>query len=936
MSDANTPIGRVAKYVKEEIPEQVAKAIAEIEVPAGEAGADGADGLGFNLKSWENKIHREGSVVQHFIGQAYKALVDTNDEPGDSSDWERVGSNGFRWTGVKSADHEYQDGDLYIDGGTTFMWQGGKGYMFAQRGKNGKDGVDGKAGKDGADASNIIDISIVGKDLVAVFEDGTMHATEMPVLNELGDVKKQLSWLEEQLLEFENIRAPIKGYEGVWENGKSYSKGDLVTFTKGLYLCFEADRNSTSLDPEKWVKIAGGGATGGGGGSSIAPVPSTSKNFVYGYIAGSTNVKGGWQTLDDKYIPVLQSLADLYALRGTSLVAGQPYYVKDQTALYGFIGNPAIPTGTIADWQKLTGASGSIVVNRATDLPQPSTTTLIPNGSLAVVRFHLDGTTPYWRLFSAAVQTDGTVVWNAVQQVIGSKALLGDADQIEATNNDIQVTMENGHKEVKIWDNATGAWIVVYSEDAVKSWIAAGNLFVGTAQDTGHGTAGAIDMANMPTEASLGATDKGHYWTWVGEAGHVVGATEVGGAASSIVGQLLNVGDWIQVGEPTTGNFQYAVIPGDLLAKSRGDSLYGLNPWAAGAYEQGALVVFQGKIYKAANPILLTDPNPTAPTNTKWTVVALSAGVRNVALDANLPATAPAGDVYFVINSGMAGGKPAFYTYDTGASNWVRIGGGHEVPLDLTGGTVIYPDVYSWGGTGTPANGKVVNDLLVCHNTRQIDRWTGTKWERVVNGTMFLEGTAQVYQAVPTPTNTLVCDMSNTIHGSVGVGEFMEFFGVLQPKNHGMIPIASVRFNNSNTDHVWTSSDHVTNAFTVSSFGDGGRNTGFGLNGDFAHKGRHFKLCDTWDGNYKPHTNEGDAGYHYGCMSIRGQLVKLGDDQTFSFSITYQSINKTPMTIHGSYRFRSNTHVTAISFAGIDDQGHKSYGMNGKLAYKWR
>ena len=270
MSDAKTPIGQVAKYVKEEIPAQVAKAVSEIEVPKGE---DGSDGLGFDLSNWNPGIYREGTTVQHNIGQAYKALADTNDEPGTTASWERVGSSGFRWTGVKSVDNNYMNGDLYIDGGTTFLWNEGKGYMLAQRGRNGKNGIDGIHGKNGSDAPTMIDMTIVGKDLVAVFSDGNMHTVNMPQIEEIEDVKKQLTWLEEQMLNFENVKAPIKGYEGVWENGKSYSKGDLVTVSKGLYLCIRTDSNSISMDPEKWVKLSGSSASSGSGSGGSAKWP---------------------------------------------------------------------------------------------------------------------------------------------------------------------------------------------------------------------------------------------------------------------------------------------------------------------------------------------------------------------------------------------------------------------------------------------------------------------------------------------------------------------------------------------------------------------------------------------------------------------------------------------------------------------------------------
>ena len=163
--------------------------------------------------------------------------------------------------------------------------------------------------------------------------------------------------------------------------------------------------------------------------------------------------------------------------------------------------------------------------------------------------------------------------WVPVTERIFKKPLIAGADVPDPQPNDLQITTEAGHKEIKVWDRVAGQWVVIYSEDNTAAAIAAGNLFTGTAQEAGHGTAGAIDLTAMPAESALGATDKGHYWVFVGTPGHQIAPTEIGGAASAIVGQVLNVGDWIQVAEPMTGTYQYSVIPGDLLSKATAVSL---------------------------------------------------------------------------------------------------------------------------------------------------------------------------------------------------------------------------------------------------------------------------------------------------------------------------------------------------------------------------
>jgi hypothetical protein len=83
--------------------------------------------------------------------------------------------------------------------------------------------------------------------------------------------------------------------------------------------------------------------------------------------------------------------------------------------------------------------------------------------------------------------------------------------------------------------------------------------------------------------------------------------------------------------------------------------------------------------------VAVTDTATTAP----WTKINLTAGVHNVPTDGDLPATAPAEDVYLVLNSVIAGTKPGLFSYDPGTSAWVLLGGGGGKPLKLTGGQEI-------------------------------------------------------------------------------------------------------------------------------------------------------------------------------------------------------------------------------------------------------
>ena len=233
----------------------------------GAQGETGQEGIGVNTKEWSKGIYREGQIVQHFIGQQFKALKDTDKEPSHGEDWERIGTTGFRWTGVKSDKAKYQDGDLFIDSGTTFLMVDGKAKMFAQRGKN---AVDGKNGVDGKAAREFVHVKWHSKGISFVYDDGEIVEADVDGLNE---IQKRMTFIEEMFESNESIDAPIKRYAGVYKINKSYAVGDTVTEAKSLYLCIKADANSNSLDLDKWVKICNaqvsGGKGGGGDGTTV-------------------------------------------------------------------------------------------------------------------------------------------------------------------------------------------------------------------------------------------------------------------------------------------------------------------------------------------------------------------------------------------------------------------------------------------------------------------------------------------------------------------------------------------------------------------------------------------------------------------------------------------------------------------------------------------
>ncbi|MEK9769615.1 MAG: hypothetical protein VW683_11895, partial [Betaproteobacteria bacterium] len=249
----------------------------------GQKGETGETGIGYDSKEWTQGIHRQGQIVQHFIGQQYKALKDTDKEP-PHEDWERLGVGGFRWTGIKNDKTEYKDGDLFIDSGTTFLVVDGKAKMFAQRGRDGKHGQD---GKDGKSAREFVHVKWTDQSISFVYDDGEIVEADIEGLTE---IQKRLTYLDDMFSDYENIDAPIKRYAGAYVPKNSYAKGDTASNAKSLYLCVKDDPDSSSLDPEKWIVLCnaqgGGGGTGKGeflplaGGTMTGTIGSTSGELM--------------------------------------------------------------------------------------------------------------------------------------------------------------------------------------------------------------------------------------------------------------------------------------------------------------------------------------------------------------------------------------------------------------------------------------------------------------------------------------------------------------------------------------------------------------------------------------------------------------------------------------------------------------------------------
>jgi hypothetical protein len=282
------------------------------------------------------------------------------------------------------------------------------------------------------------------------------------------------------------------------------------------------------------------------------------------------------------------------------------------------------------------------------------------------------------------------------------KSLINDPDQATDTQlGDFQSTIQQRGKELKVWSN--GAWHQLYSEVDVRAWIAALSLFEGTIQEVGGTVLNVPEFSALPDltlNNQIG--DIAHYWTFTGTPGYVIQATDPNGVGRDLPGTVLNPGDWLQVsnrsGDVAAPDLRWSHVGGDLLAKSRGDNLYGLKPWAAGGWEIGSLVVHNEAIWRATGPVSAADTAPGTPASVgppavpaaPWAKVNLAGGVRWVSLDSDRPATASAGEIYFVLQSAAAGGGGALYYWDNANAQWLPLGGaGGGDPMDLTSGIPV-------------------------------------------------------------------------------------------------------------------------------------------------------------------------------------------------------------------------------------------------------
>ena len=153
----------------------------------GAPGTPGLDGAGLHAPVWAAGVHREGVLVQHHLGQTFRALRDTASEPAPvdgtpSPDWERVGTAGLRFMHGFDKARTYVDGDIYMRDFATFLHLDGAARLMSARGgvgakgDRGDRGGDGRDGRDGSNGVGVEDILIADEGLVIRLTDGRVLA----------------------------------------------------------------------------------------------------------------------------------------------------------------------------------------------------------------------------------------------------------------------------------------------------------------------------------------------------------------------------------------------------------------------------------------------------------------------------------------------------------------------------------------------------------------------------------------------------------------------------------------------------------------------------------------------------------------------------------------------------------------------------------------
>ena len=225
----------------------------------------GADGVGILAPVWKAGIHREGALVQAHIGQFYRARADTAAEPGDSGDWERIGTAGFRLAPPWGEGRSYRPGDLFVRDFGLFTWTEAGAQLLVGRGAKGEPGLrgdpgwPGKPGTNGRDGSDIEVMELRGGTLAVVVRDANGALREhvldlVPMLESCLELARDLAdkaradvpelvraHIEDVVLRHprDPEAIPMRFFRGLWSGDRAFERGDVVVYGMGLWLARE-------------------------------------------------------------------------------------------------------------------------------------------------------------------------------------------------------------------------------------------------------------------------------------------------------------------------------------------------------------------------------------------------------------------------------------------------------------------------------------------------------------------------------------------------------------------------------------------------------------------------------------------------------------------------------------------------------------------------
>jgi len=319
------------------------KSLKETRPQDGQKGDTGATGAGIDTKAWEeNEVCLAGELRMHYFGQVYKAIKNTAQEPApESSDWERVGTHGLRFTGAKKENKSYFTGDIYVDDGSSFLvMDDGKAKFLTMRGRPGEKGEKGIQGDTGADGRDGLGFKLIESSDHGIYmemTDGTTHEIDVSKAIAMGIVEgadsvKQIMAADLVATIFQqkdDNSIQLGQFRGHWNWKTEYTVGDLVNYANVIYVCKKAPKDNIS--PIGTLLDLGAGA----------PYWQVFCDFSASVIlAGSGGAGGGWP-------PIVDSPLDMQNFGIFRVAPPRPGTVGDGDAVNQLAMKQAIAAGSL-------------------------------------------------------------------------------------------------------------------------------------------------------------------------------------------------------------------------------------------------------------------------------------------------------------------------------------------------------------------------------------------------------------------------------------------------------------------------------------------------------------------------------------------------------------------------------------------------------------